>query len=50
MSIAAIFLAAVAIAAFVAAIEIAVHYWLDKTMDEEEELFENKWKDPYDLN
>ena len=48
MSIAAIFLAAVAIAAFVAAIEIVVFYWLDDS--ENEELFENKYRDPYDLN
>lgn len=49
MNIAAIFLAVVAIAAFVAIVEIIVFYWLDKTRGEEE-LFENKYRDPYNLD
>lgn len=49
MNIAAIFLAVVAIAAFVAVLEIIVFYWLDSSSTDEE-LFENKYRDPYDLN
>lgn len=49
MSIAAIFLAIMAVAAFIAIVEIIVFYWLDSSATDEE-LFENKYRDPYDLN
>ncbi len=49
MSIAAIFLSIMGIAAFVAVIEIIIFYWLDDSATDEE-LFENKYRDPYTLD